>query len=123
MNISIDDYRSLTKPAKRHIPESLVVNACMRWLWNHGCFVWRNNTGAIKPPGSNRPIRFGKVGSPDIIGMTPSGRFIGVECKSGKNGLSEPQEAFRDLILEHNGIHVLAYCIEDLEARAGEILG
>lgn len=107
---------------KPHIKESLVVNSCIRWLWLNGCFVWRNNSGGFKPEGGQRVIRFGRVGSPDIIGMTPGGRFLGVECKSGKNKLSDQQEVFKTDTLAHNGIYITAYSVDDLEAGKAEIL-
>ena len=133
---NIEDYNSRhqllgdvlpdLKPKRRkqefHVPESLIVNTCIRWLWHHGCFVWRNNTGAWKPRGGKRPIRYGKPGSPDIIGITPSGRFIGVECKSGKNKINPLQMAFQTDVLLHKGIYITAYSVDDLEAEKGRIL-
>jgi hypothetical protein len=50
--------------------EGEIVNACIRWLFAHGGFVWRNNTGAWTPPGGSKPIYYGKKGSADIIGLT-----------------------------------------------------
>lgn len=97
--------------------ENQVVNACIKWLFANKCFVWRNNSGAYKPEGSKRFIRYGCKGSPDIIGMTPSGRFIGVECKYGKGKLTEPQERFGENIESSNGIFIVAYSIDDLEAN------
>ena len=97
--------------------EGQVVNACIRWLLLNKCFVWRNNTGSYKPEGSNRFIRYGCKGSPDIIGLTPSGRFIGVECKFGKGKLTELQEAFGERIEDSNGIFIVAYSVDDLEAN------
>lgn len=95
--------------------ENKVVDSCIKWSFAHGCYVWRNNTGAYKPEGTNRYIRYGLSGSSDIIGLTQSGRFIGVECKWGKNKLTENQEKFRDRIVGNNGIYVTAYSIDDLE--------
>lgn len=34
------------KPAGK---ESALVSHCIKWLYAHGCYVWRNNTGAYKP--------------------------------------------------------------------------
>lgn len=95
--------------------ESDVVNACIKWLFSHGCFVWRNNTGSYKTQ-SGGFVRYGSKGSPDIIGMTPRGLFIGVECKFGKNGLQDSQKDFGERIKEKNGLYIVAYSIDDLEA-------
>jgi hypothetical protein len=105
------------------VKESLVVSACIQWLHVHGCFVWRNNTGAYKHPASNTFIRYGLVGSGDILGMTPRGRFLAVECKSEKGKPTEQQERFGGRVTEHGGLYILAHSIDDLEARRGEILG
>lgn len=102
------------------VRESQVVDACMKWLWAHGVFCWRNNTGALRDK-KNRLIRFGKVGSPDIIGIAPwsschRGRFIGVECKSDIGKLTPHQEAFCEQVTTHSGIYIVARSIDDLEA-------
>lgn len=116
--------QDLGKPrSKKTMPESLVVNACIRWLWLQGCFVWRNNTGAWKPAGSSRPIRYGFIGSADIIRVTPSGRFISIECKSPQGGKpTEAQNHFGNRVQENNGIYIVARSIDDLEAHKGVIL-
>lgn len=55
-----------------------------------GIYLWRNNSGvAINPNG--QPVRFGlgntssKINkvfkTPDLVGISPDGFFIGVECK------------------------------------------
>lgn len=102
--------------------EGQVVNACIKWLFAHGCYVWRQNVGAFKPDGSNRFIRFGMAGLADILGVTPSGRFIACECKVGKNKQQNAQIEFQRRVEEKNGIYVLAYSVDDLEARTREIL-
>lgn len=113
-------------PSKRnpeHVSESSVVSACIKWLWANGCYVWRNNTGGFRPEGSKRVIRYGALGSPDIIGLTPNGRFIGIECKSPTGGsLSPPQERFRTHVLEKNGIYLVVRNVDKLKARKDEIL-
>lgn len=123
MDMTIEEYRSKVGRKKKAptIRESIVVSDCIKWLHINGCFIWRNNTGAYKPERGGF-IRYGKVGSPDILGMTPSGRFIGVECKSGSNDLTEHQEHFRDQVLACNGLYIAAWSVDDLEAIRGDIL-
>lgn len=71
---------------------------------------------------SDRPVRFGKTGSADIIGLNPYGRFLSIECKFGKGKLSDHQEAFGITVKEHHGIYIVAYSVDDLEAHKAEIL-
>lgn len=59
------------------------------------CRIWQNNTGAAQI--GNRYIRYGKVGSPDIIGFTSDGKFLGFECKTGKAVKSKPQIVFHKI--------------------------
>lgn len=97
--------------------ENLVVNACLRYLLNSGYFVWRNNTGAYPvngKGGKKRFIRYGYKGSPDIIGMTPEGKFIGVECKFGYNKLSDSQKVFKQRCEDSRGVFIVAYSVDEL---------
>ena len=108
-------------PRRNKRTESALVNAAIRWLWHHGCYVWRQNTGAYKPEGSNRYIQYGTPGCADIIGVTQAGVFIAVDCKSAKGKLTDHQLRFRDRVLEKNGIYICAKSLDDLDARKGEL--
>lgn len=94
--------------------ENLVVDACIKWLLLNKYYVWRNNSGAYKTE-SGHYVRYGLKGSADILGLTPKGQFIAVECKFGTNKLQLSQEAFRDKVLSCNGIYIVAYSVDDLE--------
>lgn len=117
-----DGLREL-KPEIPKVTEGAVVNACIRWLWAQGCYAWRNNTGAYRPEGSARFIRYGKKGSGDVIAVTPTGKFLMCECKAGKNKQSPAQVIFQQQIEARRGIYIVAYSVDDLEARKAEILG
>ena len=70
--------------------ENAVTNACLISLSAAGCLVWRNNTGQL-PDRSGRMIKFGLcVGSADIIGICPDGKFLAVECKTA---IGQPTQA------------------------------
>lgn len=121
--VSIDEYKKLRpgpkkKPQKQN--EGQVVNACMRWLFHHGVYCWRNNTGKL-PDKSGRWVSFGCRGSADILGVV-NGKFIAVECKAGRNDLSAEQKLWRDRVQEKGGIYILARSTDDLEERAGDFL-
>ena len=94
--------------------EKEVLKACLEYLELRGYMAWRNNSGAYKTP-EGRLVRFGKAGSPDIIGLTKEGRFIGIECKSDTGILSDWQKAHRDMVIKNKGLYVLARSIEDLQ--------
>lgn len=118
------------QPKLPPVPESAILSACIKWLWLHGVFCWRNNTGGTKftytrKDGStgHSNVRFGYPGSSDIIGINKHGRMVCVETKREGKGLEPQQEKFRDTILEHGGVFVLARSVDDLEARKTEILG
>lgn len=105
--------------------ENNVCAACFRWLKMQGAFVWRNNTRTVMVAGKGgkpRPMFFGLPGSPDIIGVLPGGRFIGVECKKplgprgGTNGSvqSDDQRAFQNECEKVGGLYVLARDVDDV---------
>lgn len=106
--------------------ESEIVKACLQYLRLRGVFAWRNNSGLhmAEYKGKARPIRFGAVGSPDIIGLIPgTGRFLGIECKrplgprGGKAGseLTPDQLAFGAAVKEAGGLYVVARDVSDVE--------
>lgn len=122
--ISIDEYRQRKIAIKKpKVYESSVVDAAIKWLYLHGCFVWRNNTGSYKPEGGNSYVRYGLVGSADIIGVTPKGKFLAAECKGSVGKLSDKQTAFGEKVKQHGGIYIVAFSIDDLEKRRREIVG
>jgi hypothetical protein len=94
--------------------EGAVVKACLEYLKLRGAFVWRNNTGALKDK-KDRPVFFGKVGSSDIIGLLPGGRFIAVECKAPGGRLSNHQIEFLTQIENMGGLAIIARSVEDVE--------
>ena len=71
-------------------PETALVSQCLNYLQLRGIPSWRNNSGAVKV--GKQLVRFGQVGSPDILGILPFGRLLAIECKVGRNKLSPAQE-------------------------------
>jgi hypothetical protein len=66
------------RPAPPRMRETSLVAACIQYLTLRGCFVWRQNQGAVKAEhkGKTRFLRFANVnGISDIVGMT-NGRSI-----------------------------------------------
>ena len=72
------------------------------------CRIWRNNTGVGRSLSGDRVIRFGLVGSADLLGILRGGRFLAVEVKTAKGRQSEAQRNFQSMIESMGGIYVLA---------------
>ena len=83
-------------------PETALVAECVKILRARGCLAWRQNVGARKC--GDRFVRFGFPGLSDIIGLTPKGRFIAIECKVGNNPVSEEQREFLTSVTGRNGL-------------------
>ena len=95
-------------------PEREIQKAILIYLRVRGCLVAVTDAGAAYRAGS-----FGAdtvpAGWPDITGLLPDGRFIGVECKSPGGRQSPAQTQMEAEIRRRNGIYVLARSIDDVE--------
>lgn len=93
--------------------EANVMNDCLIALSQVGCLAWRNNTGQL-PDANGRPIKFGLcVGSSDIIGVAPDGRFLAVECKTAIGQPTDAQVRFLDAVRSKGGRAGVARCADD----------
>ena len=99
---------------RRGRPERAVQRAIVIYLRARGCLVAVTDAGAAYRAGS-----FGAetvpAGWPDITGLLPDGRFIGVECKSPTGRQSSVQKQMEEAIRKCNGIYVLARSIDDVQ--------
>jgi hypothetical protein len=99
---------------KRDTPEGLVKSAILDYLRVRGFFAWNNPTGAVEiRPG--QWVHFGKVGSADIMGCLPDGRFLAVECKAKKGRLSEAQQDFLNEIERLGGLAIVARSFQEVD--------
>lgn len=93
--------------------ESDIQRLIMLALSEAGCVVWRNNTGVLKNA-AGIPIKFGLcVGSSDLIGIAPGGRFLAVEIKTQKGKATPEQIRFIDAVRARGGIAGIARSPED----------
>lgn len=92
--------------------ETSLVRDCLKYLRMREVFAWRNSTGGLKK--GDHFIRFGSVGSPDILGILPEGRLLCVECKVGKNKLSRSQEDWLQRAKEAGAKTCVVYSLDDL---------
>lgn len=90
--------------------EKATQSAVLDYLVKFNIFHYRNNSGAIRT--DSRFLRFGAVGSPDII-CVRDGKFIGIECKGEKGVMSEGQVAFRDNLEKAGGKYLLVRSIDE----------
>lgn len=74
--------------------------------------LWRHPTGRMQAK-SGAWFSFGLKGSSDIIGLTSCcGRFLGIECKTGKAVQNKGQKRFQKMIEDHGGVYILARSTE-----------
>jgi len=101
--------------------ETAIQRRIMISLSEAGCTIWRNETSGawvgkvIHQAGDQvtltnaRMIRFGlAVGSSDIIGIAPDGRFLAVEVKTPKGRATKEQLTFIEAVRNAGGIAGIA---------------
>ena len=79
-----------------------------------GYKLWRQNTGAVKIPETNRFVRFGIPGQADITGITPNGRRVEIEVKQPGKKQTPSQKTFQAMITENGGIYMVATSFDDV---------
>ncbi len=92
-----------------------------------GCTVWRNETaqawlgrnvganrrGEVRLTGA-RQIRCGLcVGSSDLVGIAPDGRFLAVEVKRPQGRVTAEQRRFVDAVIAAGGIAGIARSVDE----------
>lgn len=101
--------------------ESAVVREVDNVLNVYQVYHWRNNTGALKPAKSSRPVHYGKPGSADFLGICNDGRFLAIECKRPVGGVvSDLQTKFLDEIIKRGGVGIITRGAEDCLAQLKE---
>lgn len=101
--------------------EQSVVREVDNLLNVYGFYHWRNQTGALKPAKSSRPIHFGKPGSSDFLGIINDGRFLAIECKRPSGGVvSDLQKKFLDEINRRGGVGIVVTSAADCLAQLKE---
>jgi hypothetical protein len=108
--------------------ESTLQSAVRAEAARLGVYLWRNNSGVL-PDKRGVPVRFGLgndsqrinavLKSSDLIGITPGGRFVAIECKAPgwigvRTDRERAQEAFIDLVRAQGGIAGFVTSLEDL---------
>ena len=90
-----------------------VLSSILEYLQWAKVFHYRQNTGAVKTE-HGRFIRFGVLGSPDIICVI-NGQYVGIEVKD-KAKQSPHQIDFQQRLEKAGGRYILAHGVEDVVA-------
>ena len=107
-------------------PETKIQNLILMALSKAGCLVFRNESAGawvgkvIHKDASQvtltnaRMIRFGlAVGSSDIIGVAPCGRFLALEIMTSKGSPTKEHLRFFEAVNNAGGIAGIARSVED----------
>lgn len=94
--------------------ESEIQYLILSYLRDNNIFVWRNYVGSIRI-GNGRNIPNPSAGAPDLIGVLPDGRFLGIEVKTPAGKLSPKQAAFLGAIKKAGGVAFVATSIGDID--------
>lgn len=96
--------------------ESSIQRELLTIAKKHEQVAWmsRANSGKVKVKGGFMQLH--PKGTPDLIGFTKSGMFIGIELKrpETKTQLRLEQEAFQETMKDSNCIHGVAYDKESM---------
>jgi hypothetical protein len=84
-------------------------------------FHWRNNTGGFFS--GKRFVKFGLVGSGDILGILPGGRFFSIETKKPKGKTDQKREekqiAWMESVNKSGGLAIKVQSVEDVLVGLG----
>lgn len=102
----------------QNIEHEKLLKKCLLELSKAGFLAWKNSTGAM--PIQNRYITFGLKGSPDILSISPDGKFCGYEIKTGKAVQNKHQKAFELAVKKRNAIYLIVRDLKDLKEWLSE---
>lgn len=97
--------------------EHELMNWCISYLSLKGHFVQRINSGKLpilQNGRISRMVKLAETGTPDIIGYSKDGRYIGIEVKIKPNKPSPAQIEFISNLKRCNGIGAIVYSQEDI---------
>jgi len=77
--------------------------------------IWNNPTGVFRGLHDTTVTRVGMPGQPDIIAIAaPSGRFIGIEVKTGKGVLSDVPKNWKAQAELRGALYIVARSVGDV---------
>ena len=98
--------------------EKDIQRAILDYLAYRKIFAWANKTQGTFDP-VRKVFRAGTTakGIPDILGILPGGRFLGIEVKRKGNYASPDQKDFIARAEALNAACFVAYSVEDVQKR------
>jgi len=102
--------------------EANIKAEILLWLSEQSNIIaWNNPTGLAKSMDGKYHIRFGLVGSPDILGVIgPPGRFLGIETKTLRGKQRESQKRFQKAFEAQGGLYMVARSVDDVREGLDE---
>ena len=99
--------------------EHEIQTAILHYLQLQGIKAIRSNSGMISTEtrGRRRMIRLAPVGTPDILGCLPNGRFLAIEVKRPKNGPTFWQKESLAEYIQLGAIAFVARSVDDVKNR------
>ncbi len=99
--------------ARKQNPETTLQNRIRIALSERGIITFRNNTGVLKDR-HGRAVRFGLcVGSSDVIGIMPDGRFLAIEVKCEGKHPTDRQRYFLKMVQGAGGVSGVAHSVQE----------
>jgi hypothetical protein len=97
------------------LKESEVQKQILEYLQIKNVFHYRNNSGGMvtQYKGKQSFMRFGAVGSPDIVCVI-DGIYTGIEVKGTGGKQSENQKAFQESLEQAGGRYILVSSLGDI---------
>lgn len=112
-------------------PESDIKDAIRGVFVGTPIIVWNHPTGVAVPVEALRDIvdvstlpriTYGLVGSSDLIGLLPTGKFLGIEVKTPTGRLSPEQKRFAAMVRRQGGVYIEARSPQDVREALFEYL-
>lgn len=82
---------------------------------------WQNSTGALKTS-TGHFQRYGLIGSPDIIGISNTGKFVGIEVKTNSGKQSKHQKNFEKMSKQLSAYYFVVRSEEEFEVIKDKII-
>lgn len=98
--------------------ENQIVDAILTYLELSGIYAWRNNNTPVydaKKKTMRQMPKGSLKGVPDILGIFPDGRFLGIECKTKTGRPTINQKRFIEIADRLNAVCFVARGIKDVE--------
>lgn len=106
------------KSIKKKPPlEKEIQKAILEHLKGLGLYVWINKTQGTFDPKARvfRKNKHNLNGVPDILGILPNGKFLGIEVKRPKTGKVSPdQQEFIDRAVSLGAVCFVARSVDDV---------